>query len=100
MQDQLDAAEVLVLRLGDVCVVGLPGEPFCALGLWLKGRSPARHTLVAGLSNDAVGYLPTREAFAQGGYETEPGSTFYGPGAGERLAKAAVEAIRGLLGAI
>lgn len=55
---------------------------------------------MAGLSNDAVGYLPAGAAFAQGGYETEPGSTFYGPGAGERLAEAAVELLQGVHEAI
>jgi len=85
-----DEVEVTVLRLGDVAVVGLPGENFCETGLAIKRRSPLPHTLVAGLSGDAIGYLPTRESFAQGGYEPTVGSTFYRPGAAERLADAAV----------
>ena len=80
----------MVIRLGDAAIVGLPGEAFCRLGLEIKHRSPARHTIVAGLCNDAIGYLPTRESFPQGGYETTPGSTFYEPGSAEQLVESAL----------
>ncbi len=89
-QDEPDHAEVMVIRVGDVAIVGLPGEAFSQLGLEIKRRSPAPHTLVAGLSNDAIGYLPTQESFEQGGYETTPGSTFYEPGSAERIVASAV----------
>ena len=95
-QDMPDAAELMAIRIGDVAVLGLPGECFCESGMAIKGRSPAPHTLVAGLSNDAVGYLPTRESFPQGGYETTVGSTLYEPGAAERLVDAAVEQLHRL----
>ncbi len=95
-QDRPDHVEVMAIRLGDAALVGLPGEAFCQLGLEIKRRSPARHTLVAGLSNDAIGYLPTREAFAQGGYETTMGSTFYQPGTGQRLVDSAVDQLNRL----
>jgi neutral ceramidase len=65
-------AEVQVLRLGDVAVVGLPGEFFVEFGLEIKRRSPARRTLVAGLANGSLGYVPVPEAFAAGGYEPTP----------------------------
>jgi len=91
VQHQPDEVEVMALRLGDVALVGLPGENFCETGLGIKRRSPAPHTLVAGLSGDAIGYLPTRESFDQGGYETTVGSTHYEPGAAERLVDAAAE---------
>ncbi|MHB8899540.1 MAG: neutral/alkaline non-lysosomal ceramidase N-terminal domain-containing protein [Thermoguttaceae bacterium] len=93
VQDEPDGVEVMALRVGDAALVGLPGEAFCELGLEIKRRSPARHTLVAGLSNDAIGYLPTRAAFDQGGYEPTAGSTFYEPGSGERLVEAAVKLV-------
>ena len=96
VQDQPDEVEVMTIRLGDVALVGLPGENFCETGLAIKRRSPAAHTFVAGLCGDAIGYLPTREAFDQGGYETTVGSTLYQPGAAERLADAAVEQLRQL----
>jgi hypothetical protein len=89
-QDRPDHPEVMVIRIGELAVVGLPGEAFCQLGLEIKRRSPAPHTLVAGLCSDAVGYLPTREAFQQGGYETTSGSTFFEPGSGERIVDSAL----------
>ncbi|MDZ7616870.1 MAG: hypothetical protein U1E05_07700, partial [Patescibacteria group bacterium] len=97
-QHEPDQVEVMVLRLGDVALVGLPGEAFCELGMTVRAQSLAPHTIVAGLSNDAVGYLPTRSAFDQGGYEPTVGSTFYLPGAGERLADSAVDQLRDLFG--
>ncbi len=98
VQDQPDRVEVMTIRIGDAAIVGLPGEAFCQLGLEIKRRSPARHTLVAGLCNDAIGYLPTKEAFLQGGYEPTVGSTFYQPGSAERLIEAAVGQLEKLFG--
>jgi neutral ceramidase len=89
-QHQPDEAEVMVIRLGDLAIVGLPGEVFCEFGMEIKRLSPAAHTLVGELCNDEIGYLPTRESFAQGGYECLPGSTFYEAGAGERLTQSAL----------
>jgi neutral ceramidase len=63
------AGEVQVLRLGNLAVVGLPGEPFVELGLAIKARSTAAHTLVVGYANDYLGYLTTPRAWEQGGYE-------------------------------
>jgi hypothetical protein len=86
-----DPVEVMVMRLGDAAVVALPGEVFCETGLAIRRASPAPHTLVVELANDAVGYLPPRRAFEQGGYEPTPGSTMYQPGAVERLVDSALE---------
>lgn len=90
VQDQPDEVEVMALRVGELAVVGLPGEIFCELGMELRRRSPAPHTLVVELANDGIGYVPTRDSFPQGGYEVTVGSTFYEPGAGEQLVDAAV----------
>jgi neutral ceramidase len=97
-QERRDWAKLMCIRIGDVAVVGLPSEVFCELGLEVKRRSPARRTLVCELANDWFGYLPTREAFGQGGYEPSTGSTEYVPGTGEKLAEAAVAALHGLFG--
>jgi hypothetical protein len=55
----------------------------------IKRASPAEHTIVVELANDAVGYLPTREAYDQGGYEVTPGATVYAPGCAEKLLESA-----------
>jgi neutral ceramidase len=63
--------EVQVFRVGDSAWVGLPGEIFVEIGLAIRAESPAPHTFVIGLANDALGYIPTDKALQEeGGYET------------------------------
>jgi hypothetical protein len=82
--------EVRVFRLGaDVAIVTLPGEVFVELGLAIKRSSPFANTLVIELANDAPGYVPTREAFAEGSYETV--NSRVQSGGGEMLVEAAVK---------
>lgn len=64
--------EIQVLRLGDLAILVLPGEPFVEAQLEIKQKSPARRTFVAHMSNQYVGYIPTAEAIRRGGYETRP----------------------------
>ena len=61
--------EITVLHLGDLGVVALPGEIFAETGLTLQQRSPFPKTLVLSMANQSTGYLPTRTAFWEGGYE-------------------------------
>ena len=76
-----------VLRIGDVAIAGVPGEYFTKLGIEVKKRSPFRHTIVAELANDWIGYLPDREAHELGGYRVWTGYHSYAePGTGERIA--------------
>ena len=89
-QEASDAAEVCALRIGDLGIVTLPGEMFCEFGLEIKRQSPAQHTIVIELANDAIGYLPTPEAFAQGGYEPTTGTTLYESEAGQQLTASAL----------
>jgi len=61
--------EIQVLRIGDIAIVGLPGEPFVEGQLRIKIASPTYPTYVAHCTSQYVGYLPTLEAFARGGHE-------------------------------
>ena len=61
---------IQALRIGDVGVVGLPGEVFVEIGLAIKRRSPFRRTIIAELANDWAGYIPTDVALREGSYET------------------------------
>ena len=85
-----DKVEVMAIRIGDVAIVGLPGELFCEFGMEIKKCSPAKHTIVIELANDAIGYIPTEEAFEQGGYEPTPGTTMYLKGSGENITASAI----------
>ncbi len=63
--------------LGDVALVGWAAEVFHGLGMATKDTSPARLTLFAGYSNGMIGYLPTAEEHARGGYEVDMAPYFY-----------------------
>ena len=67
--------EIQAVRLGDLAILVLPGEPFVEAQLEIKQRSPATRTFVAHMSNRYVGYIPTTEAIGRGGYETRPSSS-------------------------
>jgi len=82
--------EVQVFRIGgDLAIVALPGEVFTELGLAIKKASPFKTTLVIELANDAVAYVPTRKAFAEGSYETV--NSRIQPGGGEMIVETAME---------
>ncbi len=63
--------EVQVMRIGDIGLVGLPGEPFVEGQLRLKIESPAYPTFVAHCTSHYSGYMPTRDAFPRGGHEAD-----------------------------
>ena len=79
-----------VILVGDVAFVGIPGELFASLGMEIKRRSPFRYTYVVGIANDYIGYLPDKEAYSFGGYQTWAGPNYSMPGTGEMLADQAV----------
>ena len=62
---------VQAIKIGDIAILGIPGEPFVEEQLRIKAESPAPFTLCAHMTNDATGYIPTEEAFKRGGFETE-----------------------------
>jgi hypothetical protein len=82
---------VQVLRVGDLAVCALPGEPFCQTGLDIKAKSPFKPTMMVGMANDYAGYLPTEEQHALSGYETwRAKSSFLEIPAATRLQQAAL----------
>jgi len=88
---------VQAMRIGDLALVGVPAEYFTQLGLDIKNRSPFRHTYVAELANDWIGYLPNLEGHKLGGYQVWTGYHSYAePGTGERIAEVAVELLKEL----
>lgn len=66
--------EIQVIRLGDMAIIGVEGEPFVEGQLEIKLTSPARFTFCSHMTNGCAGYVPTKAAFARGGYETRPGT--------------------------
>jgi neutral ceramidase len=83
---------VQALRIGDVAIVGVPGEFFTALGEEIKRRSPFRYTCVFELANDYIGYIPDRPGYERGGYQVWTGlHSYLEPGTGEQIVAEAVE---------
>ena len=54
----------------DVAIWSAPVELFCEIAMEVRKRSPYQHTFYFGYTNGWFGYLATRRAFAEGGYET------------------------------
>jgi hypothetical protein len=69
--------KVQLLKFGDAAIVALAAEAFCEIGMRIKHKSKAKYTLVVGYANGCVGYLPTKRAFSEGGYEVEDSFKFY-----------------------
>jgi hypothetical protein len=65
------ARELQCMRIGQIALISTEGEPFIEIALRVIGASPFRYTLFSGYSNGGFGYLPTREAYGEGGYEIE-----------------------------
>jgi len=86
-------AEVQVISLGkDIAWVSMPGEIFVQLGLAIKDGSPFVTTTISELANGSIGYVPTRQAYAQGNYEVI--SARCAESSGEMLVDSALEQLR------
>jgi neutral ceramidase len=63
-------AELAAVRIGeDLAMVTSPGEVFTELGHEVVAQSPFSGTAFCGYTNEAIGYVPTTAAYAEGGYE-------------------------------
>jgi hypothetical protein len=90
-QGQQRKTWVQVILIGDVAIVGVPGEFFTVLGQEIKRRSPFRYTYVFELANDYMGYIPDRQSYDRGGYQVWTGlHSFLERGAGEAIVSSAV----------
>ena len=88
---------IQAMLIGDVALVGVPAEYFTSLGVDIKSRSPFKHTYVAELANDWIGYLPDRKAHELGGYQTWMGQHSYAEiGTGERMADEVIKMLNEL----
>lgn len=83
-------AEVQVFAIGDdLAIVALPAEVFTELGLYIKKRSPFRHTFITTQTNASLGYLPDYRSYLEGNYE--PVVSRAAAGGGEKLAAKAIQ---------
>ncbi len=60
---------VRFLRINDSLLWASPIELFCEIAIRVRNESPFRNTFFFGYTNGWLGYLPTAQAFREGGYE-------------------------------
>jgi len=89
-------ADCNFLRIGDFAVATNPFELYLEYGQRIKGRCPAVQTVAAELTNDTLGYLPTRDALAHGHYSAMPASIRVGPEGGDMLVARSLEILNTL----
>ena len=95
--------EIQVVRLDDTFVVAVNGEMFSRFTELLRQRAGTAKLFVVAYANAAFGYIPTREAYAEGGYEVDTAHYFYRsfrpkPGTLGLLAERAAELVEELDG--
>ena len=61
---------IQIIRIGELAVIGLPGEIFTEFGLSIRKSSPFLYNMISTSTNGRNGYIATSEAYPQGGYET------------------------------
>ena len=87
-------AEMAALRLGQgIGLVTAPGEIFTEIGHSIIARSPFEHTFYTSYTDGTIGYVPTRSAYGEGGYEVTHACDV-APEAGERLEEESVRLLR------
>ncbi len=63
------SCEQIAFRIGAAGFLSFPGEFFVESGLQTKRDAVSQFTFPLGITNDYIGYVPTEEAFREGGYE-------------------------------
>jgi hypothetical protein len=63
------STEVQAILIGELALVGLPGEPFTETVLRIKADSPKEWTSVVSYANDNQGYFPDSRSIKVGSYE-------------------------------
>jgi hypothetical protein len=87
-------AEVMGVRIGPLGITSNGAEYFCDYGLRIKHCSPFETTWVVELANEALGYIPTAQAFMGGGYEVRTGrASMFAVDAGQRLLETMLKAL-------
>ena len=59
------------IALGNVAMLGIPGEPFSGVGIALKKAPGWAMVLPTCITNGATGYFPMQDAYDEGGYEAK-----------------------------
>lgn len=66
--------DLLGVRLGEVALIGIPGEPFTDIGVQIKESDGFGMIMPCSLTNGNEGYFPSKSAYEEGGYESKTSS--------------------------
>lgn len=91
---QQDDAELNAARIGDLAFITAPCEMFKATGVNIRANSPYDMTLIISLTNERVGYFPTKEAFDYGCYESQ--TSYFARGVAEKVEAKLTEMLKEL----
>ena len=75
--------DITAVAVGNIAMVGIPGEPFNGVGIGLKKAQGWDLVLPCCLCNGSEGYFPMQDAYDEGGYEAR--SSRFKAGTAERL---------------
>lgn len=87
------STQTLSVRLGDLQIVGVPGEMIAELGMEVKKRvseaTGAKYVVIGGLADEWVSYILSDKQYQKGGYEAT--ISFYGETLGATVLDAVVK---------
>jgi len=98
--EQLNPTEThsTCLRLGDLVILGVPGEMATELGMESKSKARefthASSVAIGGLADEWVSYILSAEEYRKGGYEAS--MSFYGETLGRVIAAGVIRGAQGL----
>lgn len=87
--------ELSAVSIGNVSLIGIPGEPFVGIGRGLKEAEGWELVIPTCLTNGGQGYFPMKEAYDEGGYEA--GNSNYRAGVAEQIIEEGKELLTELL---
>jgi hypothetical protein len=70
--------EIQLFQINDGMFSGIPMEPFSETALEMKESLQNEQAFFGGYTNGYIGYLPSKEEYAYGGYEVELNPVVYG----------------------
>ena len=71
LENAADAFDMTLsgIRIGDVAIVGIPGEPFLGIGKGIKATEGYEMIIPIACANGYEGYFPMKDSYDEGGYE-------------------------------
>ena len=95
-EEQLDFVEmvVTVVTFCGLALVGIPGEPFCEIGIDVRKNSPFAVTCMCCHTNGNAGYYANAEGYDQGGYE--PSNSRFVKGVGEMMIQTSLDLLNSM----